>query len=81
MIGFDVDQTFTHECDTTRGDSGSPFMVRNGDQYELVGVDSRFRSNPGGSFIMSRSAPARSSGMSRISPRERIGANGRRVKN
>jgi protease YdgD len=45
------DNTFSHECDTTHGDSGSPFMVREGESYRLVGVDSRFRSNPGGSFI------------------------------
>ncbi len=45
------DHTFAHECDTTRGDSGSGFVVRNGDGYDLVGVDSSFRSNPGGPFI------------------------------
>jgi protease YdgD len=43
--------TFSHECDTTRGDSGSAFLVRNGQGFEVVGVDSKFRSNPGGSFL------------------------------
>lgn len=45
------DNTFAHECDTTRGDSGSAFMVRNGQSYDVIGVDSNFRSNPRGPFI------------------------------
>lgn len=45
------DNTFTHECDTTRGDSGSGFLVRNGQGFDLIGVDSSFRSNPGGPFL------------------------------
>ncbi len=43
--------TFAHECDTTRGDSGSAFLVRNGESYDVIGVDSKFRSNPNGPFI------------------------------
>ncbi len=45
------DGTFAHECDTTRGDSGSAFLVRNGRSFDVIGVDSNFRSNPGGPFI------------------------------
>lgn len=45
------DNTFAHECDTTRGDSGSAFLVRNGNSYDVIGVDSNFRSNPNGPFI------------------------------
>ena len=45
------DNTFAHECDTTRGDSGSSFLVRNGQGFDVVGVDSNFRSNPNGPFI------------------------------
>jgi protease YdgD len=45
------DNTFAHECDTTRGDSGSAFLVRNGQRFDVVGVDSNFRSNPDGPFI------------------------------
>ena len=47
----DRDNTFAHECDTTRGDSGSSFIVRNGQSYNVIGVDSNFRSNPDGPFI------------------------------
>ncbi len=45
------DNTMSHDCDTTRGDSGSPFMWREGDTYYLMGTDSNFRSNPSGPFI------------------------------
>ena len=45
------DNTFAHECDTTRGDSGSAFLVRNGEGFDVIGVDSNFRSNPDGPFI------------------------------
>lgn len=51
MIAFHTDNTFMHECDTTRGDSGSSFMVRNGAGYDVIGVDSSFRSNPSGPFL------------------------------
>ncbi len=46
-----ADLTFAHECDTTRGDSGSAFLVSNGQGYDVIGVDSNFRSNPNGPFI------------------------------
>lgn len=46
------DHAFAHECDTTRGDSGSGFLVRNGDGFDLVGVDSRFRLNPNGGPLL-----------------------------
>ena len=51
MIAIHADNTFAHECDTTRGDSGSGFVVRNGDGFDLIGVDSNFRSQRGGPFI------------------------------
>lgn len=51
MISFAADNTFMHECDTTRGDSGSSFLVRNGTAYNVIGVDSSFRSNPNGPFF------------------------------
>lgn len=51
MIAMHPDNTFAHECDTTRGDSGSGFLVRNGNAFDLIGVDSNFRSQRGGPFI------------------------------
>ena len=52
MVQVNADNTFAHECDTTRGDSGSGFLVRNArGGFDLVGVDSNFRSNPNGPFI------------------------------
>lgn len=51
IVTVNRDNTFAHECDTTRGDSGSSFMVRNGAGYDVIGVDSNFRSNPRGPFI------------------------------
>jgi protease YdgD len=52
MVVVHPDNTFAHECDTTRGDSGSAFVVRNArGGYDVVGTDSNFRSNPNGPFI------------------------------
>lgn len=51
IVRVNPDNTFAHECDTTRGDSGSAFLVRGGQGYEVIGVDSNFRSNPDGPFI------------------------------
>ena len=34
--------TLSHDCDTTRGDSGSPLMVRDGEQYFVIATDSIF---------------------------------------
>lgn len=45
------DNTMAHDCDTTRGDSGSPFMIREGEDYFIVATDSNFRANPGGPMI------------------------------
>ena len=51
MINIYPDNTMAHECDTTRGDSGSPFMVRDGEDYFIVATDSNFRRNPDGPYI------------------------------
>lgn len=51
IVDFNRDNTMAHNCDTTRGDSGSPFMVRRGDQWAVVATDSNFRSNPNGPMI------------------------------
>lgn len=39
---------FSHDCDTTRGDSGSAFVVRDGEGWAVAGVDSNFRRNAEG---------------------------------
>ncbi len=51
MVDIADDNTMAHNCDTTRGDSGSPFMVREGENYFVVATDSNFRSNPDGPMI------------------------------
>ncbi len=51
ILDFYRDNTISHDCDTTRGDSGSPFMVRDGDDWRIVATDSNFRSNPNGPMI------------------------------
>jgi protease YdgD len=40
--------TMAHECDTTRGDSGSPFLIQVGEDWFVVATDSRFESNKAG---------------------------------
>jgi protease YdgD len=51
IVAIHPDNTFAHECDTTRGDSGSSFFVTNGTGFDVIGVDSNFRSNHGGPII------------------------------
>ena len=36
------DNSLLHECDTTQGDSGSPLLLRRGDDWEIIAVDSQF---------------------------------------
>ncbi|MEO1038440.1 MAG: trypsin-like serine protease [Pseudomonadota bacterium] len=45
------DETMSHDCDTTRGDSGSPFLVNENGEWYVVATDSNFRANPDGPFI------------------------------
>ncbi len=45
------DDTMSHNCDTTRGDSGSPFMIHENGEWQIVAIDSNFRRNPDGPFI------------------------------
>ncbi|MBI3437261.1 MAG: trypsin-like serine protease [Proteobacteria bacterium] len=51
IVAIHRDNTFAHACDTTRGDSGSSFFVANGSGFDVIGVDSNFRSNHGGPII------------------------------
>lgn len=48
IVNLRTDRTFAHECDTTRGDSGSGFLVRTPRGFNLIGVDSAFRPNTDG---------------------------------
>ncbi|MCC6001495.1 MAG: trypsin-like serine protease [Pararhodobacter sp.] len=36
------DGSLIHDCDTTRGDSGSPLLVQRGGQWRLLAIDSQF---------------------------------------
>ncbi|MFT3729302.1 MAG: trypsin-like serine protease [Terricaulis sp.] len=51
LVAIHSDNTFEHQCDTTRGDSGSSFFVPHGDGFDVIGVDSNFRSRPGVPYI------------------------------
>lgn len=42
IIAVETNNILRHDCDTTRGDSGSPLMVRDGDNYLIVANDSAF---------------------------------------
>jgi len=39
--------TFEHNCDTTRGDAGSPLMVVSASGVDVIGLDSHFDRHPG----------------------------------
>jgi protease YdgD len=45
------DNTMQHNCDTTQGDSGSPFMVEENGQYYVVATDSNYRRVPNAPVI------------------------------
>lgn len=70
-------QAFAHECDTARGDSGSGFVVRNGEGFDLIGVDSRFRVNPDGGPLLYVAVSA--SSFARSVPEFVAGRTGNRV--
>lgn len=53
------DDTMSHDCDTTRGDSGSPFMIHEDGEWQIVATDSNFRRNPDGPFIYIASRSSR----------------------
>lgn len=36
------DNSFLHECDTAKGDSGSPFLLMVDGRWQIIGVDSQF---------------------------------------
>lgn len=42
ITGAFPDSSVLHECDTLRGDSGSPFLLRDGDIWEVIALDSQF---------------------------------------
>jgi protease YdgD len=48
IVEMRLDQTFAHQCDTTRGDSGSGLLVRTPRGFDLIGIDSAFRPNTDG---------------------------------
>jgi protease YdgD len=35
---WNSEDTVFHDCDATRGDSGSPILIRRGDRYHLIGI-------------------------------------------
>lgn len=51
FLTVEAENTVLHNCDTTHGDSGSPLMVREGDSYFIVALDSTYRSGAGGPTI------------------------------
>lgn len=51
IVGLYDDNTFAHECDTTQGDSGSPFLVELDGRWAVVGSDSTYRRVPDGPVI------------------------------
>jgi len=51
VLDVEDENKLAHNCDTTSGDSGSPFLVRDGDEYFVVGVDSTYRIQPNVSAI------------------------------
>lgn len=53
------DNTFFHECDTLKGDSGSPFFVRDFWGYRVIGVESAIYPDPDAPFDSNMAVDAR----------------------
>lgn len=43
VVEIYADTTFAHECDTTQGDSGSPFLIEDEGGWFVIGSDSTYR--------------------------------------
>jgi len=72
--------TMAHDCDTTRGDSGSPFMIEENGRWYVVATDSNFRSNPDGPFIYIAALSSRWAGLVEDFAVGRIGNGGLRLR-
>ncbi len=65
-----------HDCDTTRGDSGSPLMIRTPSGWRVLASDSNFRRNPDGPYVYIASAASGWAGRLDAFARGEIGAGG-----
>lgn len=79
ILDYFQDNTLSHDCDTTRGDSGSPFLMRAGDTWRVVATDSNFRSNPDGPMIYIAARAGRWAGLLDAFEAGRIGAGALRL--
>ncbi|MGK7907030.1 MAG: serine protease [Synechococcus sp.] len=59
IIDFFEDNTLFHECDALWGDSGSPLLVRNGNNYQVLAIDSKFSSYKDESDLRLKAVDAR----------------------
>ncbi|MFP4520287.1 MAG: trypsin-like serine peptidase [Oceanicaulis sp.] len=71
-----ADNTLAHDCDTTRGDSGSPFFIETETGPAVIATDSNFRSNPDGPFVYIAARSDRWIGDLEAFARGEIGAGG-----
>ncbi|HID68099.1 MAG TPA: trypsin-like serine protease [Roseibacterium sp.] len=46
FVELGAENTIIHECDTLRGDSGSPLFIADGDRFRIIGVESRTDAQP-----------------------------------
>ena len=65
-----------HDCDTTRGDSGSPLMIDTPEGWRVLASDSNFRRNPDGPYVYIASAASGWAGRLDAFARGEIGAGG-----
>lgn len=53
------DNTVFHQCDTLRGDSGSPLFIEEGGQWTVIAMESAVYLNEGGSYDFNMAVDAR----------------------
>ena len=65
ILRLDGANMLRHNCDTTHGDSGSPIMIRRGEEFYIIATESRFDFNP---YVPAESVSTRADAWANLLP-------------